>query len=150
MAARFIEKSKGTINVQSTNNRFEARVHLPIFYQQVVLLIDDNDSWQQFAAATLKAVGYKLTLSGDNYSADNYAQYDLILIDDILTGGDSLTIMQAIQAAGAIGKTVAVTSNPRVERAKVRMLLGLRNLLPKPYTPIEFLTEIKKALNAGR
>ncbi len=115
-----------------------------------ILLIDDNDSWQQFAAVTLKGVGYKVSVSGEAYSVDQYSQYDLIVVDDILADGDSLGQLQKIQAAGMIGRTVAVSSNPRVERTKVRMLLGLQNLLPKPYTPVEWLNEVKKALGNAR
>jgi signal transduction histidine kinase len=115
-----------------------------------ILLVDDDDSWRQFASVLLKAAGYKVTISAKHYTVDNYSQYDLILIDDILAEGDSLAIMQAIAAAGAIHKTVAVSSNPRVERTKVRMLLGLHNLLPKPYTPASLLYEVKKALEAAR
>jgi CheY-like chemotaxis protein len=115
-----------------------------------ILLVDDDDSWRQFASVLLKATGYKVTISAKHYTVDNYSQYDLILIDDILAEGDSLAIMQAIAAAGAIHKTVAVSSNPRVERTKVRMLLGLHNLLPKPYTPASLLYEVKKALEAAR
>ncbi|MBE7550368.1 MAG: GAF domain-containing protein [Anaerolineales bacterium] len=114
-----------------------------------ILLVDDDDSWRQFASVLLKAAGYKVTVAAEDYSTDNYSQYDLILIDDILAEGDSLAIMQAIAAAGAISKTVAVSSNPRVERTKVRMLLGLHNLLPKPYTPASLLDEVKKALEAA-
>ena len=113
-----------------------------------ILLIDDDDSWRQFASAVLKSVGYKVTTSDKNYSADHYDQYDLILIDDILGDGDSLVIMQVIDAAGAIAKTVAVSSNPRVERTKVRMLMGLHNLIPKPYTSASLLSEVKKALSS--
>ncbi len=115
-----------------------------------ILLIDDDDSWRQFAGAVLKSAGYKVTTSDKNYAAENYSQYDLILIDDILAEGDSLAIMQTLEAAGTIKKTVAVSSNPRVERTKVRMLLGLRNLLPKPYTPASLLSEVAKALNSIR
>ncbi|GAB4456714.1 MAG: hypothetical protein Fur0044_50500 [Anaerolineae bacterium] len=115
-----------------------------------ILLIDDNDSWQQFAHLVLKSNGYKVATTDREYRAENYNQYDLILIDDILAEGDSLTLLQALDAAGAISKTVAVSSNPRVERTKIRMLLGLRNLLPKPYTPAALLSEVKKALNTVR
>jgi len=112
--------------------------------------VDDDDGWRQFASVLLKAAGYKVTISAKAYSTDNYSQYDLILIDDILAEGDSLAVMQAIAAARTIRKTVAVSSNPRVERTKVRMLLGLHNLLPKPYTPASLLHEVKKALEAVR
>ena len=96
----------------------------------------------------LKSAGYKVTASDKNYSADHYDQYDLILIDDILAEGDSLIIIQVIDAAGAIAKTVAVSSNPRVERTKVRMLMGLHNLIAKPYTSASLLSEVKKALSS--
>lgn len=115
-----------------------------------ILLIDDNDNWLQFANLVLKSNGYKVTLADKGYGAENFNQYELIIIDDILAEGDSLALMQTIEAAGAIRKTVAVSSNPRVERTKVRMLLGLHNLLPKPYTPADLLSEVKKALNAIR
>jgi signal transduction histidine kinase/ActR/RegA family two-component response regulator len=113
-----------------------------------ILLIDDDDSWRQFASVILKSAGYKVATSEKNYAADHYDQYDLILIDDILAEGDSLVIIQGIDAAGAIAKTVAVSSNPRVERTKVRMLMGLRNFLAKPYTPASLLSEVKKALRS--
>lgn len=115
-----------------------------------ILLIDDNDSWLQFANLVLKSNGYKVTTSDRGSGIENYNQFDLIIIDDILAEGDSLALMQTIEAARAIRKTVAVSSNPRVERTKVRMLLGLHNLLPKPYTPADLLSEVKKALNEVR
>ena len=115
-----------------------------------ILLIDDDDSWRQFASTILKSAGYKVTTSDKNYGADHYDQYDLILIDDILAEGDLLVIMQAIDAAGAIAKTVAVSSNPRVERTKVRMLIGLHNLIPKPYTPSQSIERSQKSSEFNR
>ncbi len=115
-----------------------------------VLIIDDNDSWRQFAVAVLESAGYKVTTSGANYSVDQYTPYELILIDDILAEGDSLVVLQAIKEAGAISKTVAVSSNPRVERTKERKLLGIHNLLPKPYAQASLLTEVKRVLNSIR
>lgn len=115
-----------------------------------ILLIDDEDRWQRFALTTLEGAGYKVTSAGKNYSANKYDQYQLILIDDILAEGDALAIMQTIKEEGAIARTIAVSSNPRVESTKERMLLGLRNVLPKPYTPASLLNEVKSALNATR
>lgn len=113
-----------------------------------LLLIDDDDSWRHFAKATLDGAGYKTTVSGKDYAAGDYDHYDLILVDDILAGQDSLKIFKAIKDAGVISRTVAVSSNPRVERTKERMLLGIHNLLPKPYTKISLLNEVKSALSA--
>ena len=113
-----------------------------------VLLIDDDDHWRDFAVTALKDSGYKVTASGDNYSFENPDQYDLILIDDILAEGASLEIMQMLKEKDAIAKTVAVSTNPRVERTKERKLLGIHNLILKPHTRASLLTEVKSAMNA--
>ena len=113
-----------------------------------ILLIDDSDSWRQFAMATLEHSGYKITTVGKNYSVENCHKYDLIVLDDILAEGDSYEVMRAIRIEGAIAKTIAVSSNPRLERTKERKLLGIHNLIAKPYTRASLLIEIKSALNA--
>ncbi|MFC1974901.1 ATP-binding protein [Chloroflexota bacterium] len=115
-----------------------------------ILLIDDDDHWQHFAVNVLEDSGYKVTTSGDNYSAENYDQYDLILVDDILAKGNSLKVMQAIKDAGTIAKTIAVSTNPRVERTKEHKLVGIHNLILKPHTRASLLTEVKSTLNAIR
>jgi signal transduction histidine kinase/CheY-like chemotaxis protein len=115
-----------------------------------ILLVDDDDRWQQFAKATLEATGYKVVLSGDNYQTGQYHSFDLILIDDRLSHSDPLEILKQIKAGGAIAKTVAVSSNPRVERSKERKLLGIHNLLPKPYTQASLLSEVRQAVSSIR
>ncbi|GAB4436674.1 MAG: hypothetical protein Kow0031_18380 [Anaerolineae bacterium] len=111
-----------------------------------ILLVDDADTWRAFAGSALTKAGYSVSLAGDGYAAANPAQADLILVDDILAEGDSKAVLAALQQAGAIGKVVAVSSNPRVERTKERMLLGIRNFIPKPYTTAELLAAVKTAL----
>lgn len=115
-----------------------------------VLLVDDADDWRHFAAVTLKTAGYKIDTTGQDYRAEPYQQYDLILIDDILAERDSLELLQEIKNAGAIAKTVVVSSNPRVERTKEHKLLGIHDLLPKPYTQVILLNEVLKAINLTR
>jgi signal transduction histidine kinase len=115
-----------------------------------ILLIDDDDNWRRFAAATLANTGYKITTSGDGYKANLGDHFDLILVDDILAHGDSLEIIHQIKETGVISKTIVVSSNPRVERTKERKLVGIQNLLPKPYTPVSLVNEIKGALSSIR
>ena len=115
-----------------------------------ILIVDDDDRWRQFAAATLEAGGYKVGLSAENYSADRYDKYDLILLDDILAGSDSLEVIHRLDRAGVVSKVVAISSNPRVEGTKDRMLLGLQDLIPKPYTRASLLSAVKKALTSRR
>ncbi len=115
-----------------------------------LLLIDDADDWRQFAATTLKAAGYKVTTADQDYRAGQYQQYNLIVVDDILARRASLEVLQEIRRSGAIDKTIVVSSNPRVERAKEYKLLGVNDLLPKPYTQVSLLSEILKAINSTR
>ena len=115
-----------------------------------ILIIDDEDTWLKFAKRALETAGYSLAIAGKEYQVSNYAPYDLIIVDDILARTDSMMIYISIKEAGAITKTVAVSSNPRVERTKERMLLGVRNLLPKPYTPLDLSSQVKNSLSAIR
>jgi signal transduction histidine kinase len=115
-----------------------------------ILSIDDPDSWQRFAKAGLEAAGYKVTVADEKYQTTDYRQFDLILVDDILAQQDSLEVYKGLQQAGAISKALVFSSNPRVERTKERMLLGVHNLLPKPYTRTGLLHEVAKALQATR
>jgi len=111
-----------------------------------ILILDDRDRWHNFAAVTLSNAGFKVTSCGSGYSFEQPAQFDLILLDDILAAGDSLEVLTALKNQGVIGRVLAVSSNPRVERTKDRMLLGLKNLLPKPYSPTELFAAISTAL----
>jgi signal transduction histidine kinase len=113
-----------------------------------ILIIDDDDGWRNFAASALNSNGYKVSTSGKDYQATGYHSYDLILVDDILAERDSLDIFKAIREARAHSKTIAVSSNPRVERTKERMLLGIHDLVPKPYVQKSLLGEVAKALSA--
>ena len=115
-----------------------------------ILIIDDDDSWRRFAVTTLETAGYKVACADEDIRVDNYAPCDLIVIDDNLAYRDSLTLLREIKKGGAISKTVAVSSNPRVERTKERMLLGIQNFLPKPYIRVSLLNEIRTALRAVR
>jgi signal transduction histidine kinase/CheY-like chemotaxis protein len=140
--------SSFTVNLPLVNQRELAAKPEP--GKGKILLVDDEDNWQKFAKRALEMAGYNLTIAGRDYHMNTLAPYDLIIVDDILARTDSMTVYKAIKEAGAITKTVAVSSNPRVERTKERMLLGVRNLLPKPYTLLDLSTQVKSVLSALR
>lgn len=111
-----------------------------------ILIVDDHDGWCNFTAETLRNHGYTVDLSDATYQAEDYAGYHLILLDDILMQADSEDILKQIRSANAISKTLALTSNPRVERTKDRKLLGIFDMLPKPYTPADLVNTVKNTI----
>ena len=108
-----------------------------------ILIIDDDDAWRSFAVAALQDSGYSVDTDSTDYNV-----YDLILIDDILADGNALELMRTIKQTGAIAKTVAVSTNPRVERTKERKLVGIHNLILKPHTRGGLQADVKNALTA--
>lgn len=112
-----------------------------------VLLVDDADSWRSFAGNALTKAGYTVLLAGDDHAAENMARADLILVDDILAKDDSLAVLYSAQQAGVIDRVLMVSSNPRVERTKERILLGIRNFVPKPYTATELVAAVRAVLS---
>lgn len=115
-----------------------------------ILVIDDSDTWRRFAISVLESNGYKVTSIDGQAAVESYKPYDLIVVDDILAEGHLSDILGGLKADGVIARTISVSSNPRVEQAKARKLLGIRNLIPKPYTRAGLLTEVKVALHSIR
>ncbi len=97
-----------------------------------ILLIDDDDDWSRFAAATLTAAGNIVTRSAAGQV--DPVTFDLILVDDVLELADVQVVLQQLSTAGEGSKTLVVTSGLRVERAMELMQLGVRDVLLKPYT----------------
>lgn len=157
-----LEQSGGHISVASQPDQGATfTIEIPVYQLKTadtkiepsrgkILLIDDGDSWRDFAQATLAAAGYRVTVAGADDLAVPTAGYELILIDDILANQDSLSLLRMLKNGGVVAKTVAVSSNPRVERTKEGKLLGLHDLIPKPYTPASLLAEVRRAVSSIR
>jgi GAF domain-containing protein len=100
-----------------------------------ILIIDDADTWSDFAAEVLTGAGNTVARSADGRA--DPTPFDLLLVDDVLETVDSLAVVKRLAAAGAGDKLVVFASNLRVERAMEFMQLGVRDVLPKPYTAAE-------------
>ncbi len=98
---------------------------------QAILLVDDTDSWSQWARSVWGDLGHTVMVS-DQIPA-NPERFDWIVIDQVLNHQDALK--QFKQAERLASKTVVVASNLRVEKAMQWMQFGVRDVIIKPYTP---------------
>ncbi|MFZ6027029.1 MAG: ATP-binding protein [Chloroflexota bacterium] len=100
---------------------------------QQILLIDDEDPWAGLALQTLtfagKHVTRSLALTGEP---------DLIIVDEALDARNIDDVLDAVQSAGLLDRTVVVSAALLVERATAYLQRGVKNVLLKPYTPPEF------------
>ncbi|MBN1955678.1 MAG: GAF domain-containing protein [Anaerolineae bacterium] len=103
------------------------------------LLIDDDDAWRRFVTSVLEAQGNTVVHSVDGKDVD-LAAADLILLDVVMEGGDSLEVLKRLAQAGVADKTIVVASSLRVEAAMELMSLGVRDVVLKPYTVGELAT----------
>ncbi len=100
---------------------------------KLVLLIDDADAWSHFAETTLTEAGNTIVHSTDGQV--DPADFDIILLDDMLETTDSLEILKQLKSAEASTRVIVVASSLRVERTMELMNLGVRDVQLKPYTP---------------
>ncbi len=99
-----------------------------------ILLVDDDDVWSRFVEQALTAARSAVTRVADADTVEDFASFDAIVVDDVLTATDSLAALQWIARAGAAAKTLVVASSVRVERMMDLLRFGVRDVLPKPYT----------------
>ncbi|MEJ5310294.1 MAG: GAF domain-containing protein [Anaerolineae bacterium] len=100
------------------------------------LLVDDDDVWSRFVEQTLSAAQNTVTRVADAGTVEDFAVFDVIVVDDVLAATDSLAALQRIARAGATARTLVVASSVRVERMMDLLRFGVRDVLPKPYTPV--------------
>ncbi len=114
----------------SVGTETESAARLPVGKR--FLLVDDDDVWSRFVEGVLVEVQNTVTrtVSGDI----DYADFDGIIVDEVLQAADTAAILKGIAKAGAAGKTLVVASSVRVERMMELLRFGVRDVLIKPYT----------------
>ncbi len=96
------------------------------------LLVDDDDVWSRFTEQALAEAHNTVTRAAGGEI--NYADFDAIIVDEVLREADSVALLKGIAKAGAAGKTLVVASSVRVERMMDLLRCGVRDVVIKPYT----------------
>jgi GAF domain-containing protein len=103
-----------------------------------ILLIDDEDTWANYAIDTLTAAGYQVIRTD---KLDGKAEADIILLDEVLVTTRLEDILAGLKAAGLMNKTVIISAALNVERTAAYLQSGVKDVALKPYT-LEELVEI--------
>jgi CheY-like chemotaxis protein len=165
---QILEQMEGKIHVQSQvgpESGTTFSVTLPVFEEKkpqplqpgsaTLLIVDDDDTWRQFAASKLETAGYSVTLTP--HQADygliglgtRLASFDLILIDNVLEQADALEIVQILKDATpeVLDKTILVASSLKVERTRDLLKLGVNDVISKPYNQTQLAAALQEALS---
>ncbi len=96
-----------------------------------ILLIDDDDDWARFVTGALAAAGKRVTRQE---AVNGAADASFILVDETYMARPIAEVLADLKAAGALDKTVVVSSAMKVERTTSYLQAGVKDVVLKPYT----------------
>ena len=114
---------------------------------QRILVIDDEP---------VIGLSCKRILSPDGHTVDSYADpraglraalsgdFDVVLLDLVMPGGDGVEILHQIKAAGVSSEVVIMTGYATVESAVETMKQGAADYLRKPFSPNQLKMVLQK------
>lgn len=117
---------------------------------QSILIVDDILEQRMMAATMLKALGYSpISVSGKDETVDYLKEksVDLVLLDMVLgTDVDGLDTYKEIKNLNPDQKVIIVSGQPKTERIKEALKLGVSQYIKKPYSLETMGKSLKKEL----
>jgi len=114
-----------------------------------MLIIDDDEIILKSCKATFEAEGFDVTITKDPQNGlmlVSQNNYDIILVDWMMPGFDGMDVVEEIDKRSPNSAIVMISGHPSVGRATEALQRGAMDYLPKPFTPEEISTIVKKAL----
>ena len=118
-----------------------------------ILVVDDETDFQTVIRSTLENEGYRVTTAGDGAAAINQLQaasFDLALLDVRLPRVDGVEVLRFLRDHFLDTQAVMLTGVNDIRLAVECMQLGAYSYIPKPYSSIELLAVIRRALERKR
>jgi NtrC-family two-component system response regulator AlgB len=117
-----------------------------------VLVIDDEESIRKMLRVCLEGAGYRVTLAPNGeagVAAAKRAPPDVALVDLRLGGMDGIAVTRALaqEVPGAV--VIIMTAYATIDNAVDAMRAGAADYLPKPFTPVQVLHAVGKAVEAA-
>jgi GAF domain-containing protein len=149
---QIIQQMDGEVSASNTaDGGAQIELLLPIFDRplpteelpadKAILLVDDADPWSRFATELLRNAGNTVIRSDDGKADPGI--FDLVLVDDVLAGTDTVSVLKRLREAEATDRTIVVASGQRVERTMELTTAGVQDVVLKPYTPAELADVVR-------
>ena len=114
-----------------------------------ILTVDDSASMRQMLGFILKSAGYEVVQAANSEEALNCAnerEFDMILTDQNMPGGDGLSLVQALRALPAYSRTpiIMLTTESSDEIKSMGKAAGATGWMVKPFDPNRLLEVVKR------
>jgi NtrC-family two-component system response regulator AlgB len=117
-----------------------------------VLVIDDEESIRKMLRVCLEGAGYRVTLAPNGeagVAAAKRAPPDVALVDLRLGGMDGIAVTRALAQEVPSAVVIIMTAYATIDNAVDAMRAGAADYLPKPFTPVQVLHAVGKAVEAA-
>jgi PAS domain S-box-containing protein len=125
---------------------------LPRGRDELVLVVDDEDSIRQVTRQTLETFGYRVLTAQDGVEAvAAYAaragQIALVLTDVMMPGMDGFALVQELRRRDRSAKIIAASGLNTADDAANAGIDGVARFLRKPYTASALLTAVREVID---
>jgi two-component system response regulator ResD len=113
-----------------------------------ILLIEDTESDQRLALATLEPEGYVVHVAAsgeEGLRLFDELEPDLVILDVMLPGMDGLSVCRQLRSRSQVPIIMVTGKDDEVDKV-VGLELGADDYLPKPYGPRELVARVRALL----
>jgi DNA-binding response OmpR family regulator len=118
-----------------------------------ILVVEDDRKVASFIRQGLQEEGHAVEVAADGPTAVDLVvaepDYDLIVLDLVLPGGDGFAVLRALRGRGVATPVLVLTARDAVADRVAGLDLGADDYLTKPFAFEEFLARVRALLRRG-
>lgn len=117
--------------------------------KRTILVIEDDSAIREGVVDALQFAGYSTLESCEGKRATEMAlscEYDLVLLDLVLPGGDGLDILRDLRAARPTAPVIILTARGDEKERVAGLRLGADDYVVKPFSVSELLARVEAVL----
>ena len=130
----------------------DVKIHNPMGSRELVMIVDDEDFVTMLAQRVLTDEGYRVVTAKDGFAAiETYRklkdQIALIILDFTMPAMDGADVFDELLTINPRVPVVLSSGFAEQERLRTMLARGLRGFIPKPYTHVKLLEQIRSVLD---